>query len=788
MNQSKTITLDAVLREAILRDIKPTQTPNNKIDITTEISLDTVLREAFRKDIQLNEQTLGSSAFINNPDYDYASMFPTWNKTSHATPWKNKAVVNTLLSLGAKAFPAMPTGEAPASPVTVNQAVSGEGKPTGIGYQLSMYAQKLKGGQQIGTYVYFWENGKMTIAGNSDKYWNYKLSGGKIAITYPDGFMKLQSVGINVIEGYLIKSPTRQGEVIFKDTNPDDPFGLRKKQKKAGILSPEVEEYLRTHSASNFNWLKANKPTYWSGVLDRLQTVLDFTGIIIPPADALNVVISIARGYYFEAIISVIGLIPGVGDAIAIVGRTIAKTARKIGEGALASFTQLWSKLLKSGVVKPTSAKQILQKASDVILQMAKKANLDSSTIQKLKDILETGRKSLDAIIEKRIKNSKLAQQIKKRADLRKSLGIDDVSKAVDGATDISMKKTNAIVDNMLQKIAFPKSRKFLTNLVTASTRRSSAVFEDIFQKMQKGFAKKLRSPRDLGATILSFGDTKLRNEIVQNLFEKNRDAFVELAKKAPGLVDPKDAKRLFNSKPSAGLRTAKQEMDDLANNMSGININELPTLLNLLRNNVPDAFDDLGDEVAKKLFKTNTPNYYWDAYKTSPIREFYLTNVKPRGMSTIVPKWMGGKSKFSDMVTSSNFYKKLDIAYNEIREYNEIKAGQGGENISKQSLLAWGLWKTGWITQSDNALLNLENMPNVARILSRPDPAYHLPEYPGSLDTTAFQMPLIVDPTDPRYQDWIKNPANARAVRYDTAQRKRKADIEKAKKKIYKQ
>jgi len=420
---------------------------------------------------------------------------------------------------------------------------------------------------------------------------------------------------------------------------------------------------------------------------------------------------------------------------------------------------------------------------------MSKKANLDSRTIKKLNSVLETGRQALDDIIEKRIKNSKLAQAIKKRQKLRNNLGINDIGRAVDEATDIAMNKTNSRVSASLNRIPFGTStKKFLAGLVTASARRSSAVLADIFQKMQKGFAKKLRSPRDLGATILSFGDTNLRNKFIQDLFEQNRELFTRLANEYPELVNPENGKRLFNSRPATGMGSSLANQSSLVQNMSGININELPGVLKLLKKQAPAAFNRLGDDIGETLFKSNTPNYYWDAYKTSPVREFYLTNVKPRGIGTIVPKWAGGKSTMSDIVTSSNFYKKLDIAYNEFREYNEIQAGEGGENISKQSLLAWGLWKTGWITRSDNANKVIENSPNITNILMAPDPEYHTPDYPGSLDSTAFQQPLIVSPKDPRYRNWIKNPANARAAQYDIAQRKRKAEIEKNKKKIYKQ
>jgi hypothetical protein len=58
MNQSKTITLDAVLRESILRDIKPTPTDTNTSALQNELTIDEVLRETFQRDTELNKLIL----------------------------------------------------------------------------------------------------------------------------------------------------------------------------------------------------------------------------------------------------------------------------------------------------------------------------------------------------------------------------------------------------------------------------------------------------------------------------------------------------------------------------------------------------------------------------------------------------------------------------------------------------------------------------------------------------------------------------------------------------------
>ena len=797
MNQSKAITLDAVLREAILRDITKTNTNKDNIEPT----LDSVLREAFNRDTVLSEQ-LGTSAFINDPQYDYANLHKDWT-TTFGTPWKNTKLVNVILDLGGKPFPAVKGGEAPASPVSINQSITGEGAKTAIGYQITMYAQKLSDGRQVGTYAYLWENGKMTIAGNTNDHWRYSLQGNKIAIKYPDSFMKLKSAGINVIEGFLIKSPHRGGDVIFKDTNKDDPYKLKKKA--TGILSPEVEEYIQTHSQSNWDWLKTSpKPTYWDGVVDRLQVVLDFVGIVVPPADAVNVAISIIRERYVEAILSVIGLIPGVGDAIAIVGRGIFKALRGIANVTIKGFKRLWSKILSTKLVTAKRAKQLLQKANNTVLFLAKKAGISQANIAQLTSTLTDARKALDDIIKKRIEKSNLAQQLKKRAKLRKAIGIEDAGKAIDDAANVSMSKTNAVINAVAKKL--PKTGSFLLNLATGGLRnafrRSSAVYADIFEKMAKGFSKKVKNPRGLAATIMSFGDTAVRDKFIQDIFTNNRQIFMDLVEKYPKLVDPTNAKRLFNTgaaKP-AGMIQGKALTDWYKQNIAGINWEMMPQALKLLQKEAPDALDNIADDVAERLYKTDSPNYYWDAYRTAPLREYFITNVRPRGLSTLgVPnvspagnfRWgknLGVGGKFKDVVTSSNLYKKLDIAYNELREYNEIKAGKGGENISKQSLFAWALWATGVIRQSDKANDFLENSPNIYKILIAPDAKYHIPAYPGSLDSTAFQYPLVMSPTDPRYPQWLRDPANAEMVRYDQAQRARNKQIEKNKKTIYKQ
>lgn len=119
----------------------------------------------------------------------------------------------------------------------------------------------------------------------------------------------------------------------------------------------DAAEYARISKYSGehpyiYGTSSGRKPTYWEGVLDRIQTVFDWTGILIPWIDIVNAGISIARERYLEAVISLVALIPIVGDTINLIFKGIFKTigagGRLVGKAAVAVWKLVLEKLGKN--------------------------------------------------------------------------------------------------------------------------------------------------------------------------------------------------------------------------------------------------------------------------------------------------------------------------------------------------------------------------------------------------------------------------------------------------------
>jgi len=112
-------------------------------------------------------------------------------------------------------------------------------------------------------------------------------------------------------------------------------------------------------------------------LIDKIQYWLDFAGFVPFIGDAIDLInglIYVIRGRYWDAVLSGIALIPGVGSAVAVPMRVVTKAAKKtLGSGAIKILAaggprfQKWLvKLIKSGKVDANILEQVAKSGDDV--------------------------------------------------------------------------------------------------------------------------------------------------------------------------------------------------------------------------------------------------------------------------------------------------------------------------------------------------------------------------------------------------------------------------------------
>jgi len=112
-------------------------------------------------------------------------------------------------------------------------------------------------------------------------------------------------------------------------------------------------------------------------LIDKIQTVLDFAGFVPFIGDAIDIIngiIYLIRGRYWDALLSAIAIIPGVGSVIAVPLRVATKATKKVlGSAAIETLVkggplfQNWLvKLIKSGKVDANILEQLSKKGDDV--------------------------------------------------------------------------------------------------------------------------------------------------------------------------------------------------------------------------------------------------------------------------------------------------------------------------------------------------------------------------------------------------------------------------------------
>ena len=366
MNQSTNITLDAVLREAILRDIKPTPTDTNTPARQTELTVDAVLREAFQKDAVLNEQYLTprqSDSLTNlvkqkttfdplNPDPNLR-IFPTqMGPNSFLT--KNEKEMDKIIA--SKKLKPWPENLAPAEQLFKTQVFrtdklspNNAGRLTNAAvnsynWQVPVYAADLKSG----TLFHFQSDGYVYMRpdlSTSTKF-KWKLAGNKIQISNPGGqvFGYIYKKGKNLI--FNLTDDVKSGEFdVYKESGWVKRFFLIAGH---GLKDPNL--YKR--SASGFEDI-SDKPV--EQVKDTIQSILDWAGLIPGYGDIIDLLNGIAyfiRGRKLEGCLSMIAVIPYAGSIIKLGSKRLIAAVRfggKVGPEALQAamkseeaFLEMW--------------------------------------------------------------------------------------------------------------------------------------------------------------------------------------------------------------------------------------------------------------------------------------------------------------------------------------------------------------------------------------------------------------------------------------------------------------
>ena len=765
MNQSKTITLDAVLRETILRDIKPTQTPNNKIDTTTEISLDTVLREAFRKDDKLNKLILSEqgakekpqyhpvSPYLSNPDWDYAKTHKSlgWNESNNGIPWTNTTAYATLKALGAQPFAVTKdktkslgsTNFIPSISTTVKRTTDPSSptaeKTTNIGLQLQLYGS----GTTPGTYAYFSPDGTMKVAGHENS-WGWKLKSGKIYVTYLGPITSTyMGKALQWDEGYLEKRFGDTGsEVTFVDLtpNPEDvPKTMFSKE-----LDPRVAAYLKQHSG-NWDWYKTNKrDDYWAGALDRLNVVLDFVGIIFPPADAVNAVILLLRERYIEMLFSLIGLVPGVGDAIMFAGKSavkglglLAKSITRLGKKA---WVRIWKSMKKAGAADGLWAKINLY-AKKAVSVMYKSGAIPKSTYDDFMQFLDEGN---DAVKEY-MKQAFAAKAAKRKTtELIRRYGINSSLKNVSTLKRLKNAFLRYAGGEGIKNILVG-APKFAWRMLTRDSTKS---LKALYANMENKFiARLIKDPYKLALTMAGkagkIGATSAKESGEKYIF---------------GLLGQDFLNRMYKKNPNISnyINWATRPTQKAAGIIGSIKYEQLGNFLSALKLFSPADYKKIAQSIGADAAKLadETSNIFWDAYRASPLTEL-MTGAgfnTARFKSMINPMKWGG---ITDQLFSRDMVKRADIVYNELQEFNERqKLGSDiGGQLNQQSIIVFSV-DEAWEELTGQSLFdfveqtnkNFRNASSVFDKIQTQPPSRQPYGKPGFLDSTALQA--YYDPT----------------------------------------
>ena len=304
------------------------------------------------------------------------------------------------------------------------------------------------------------------------------------------------------------------------------------------VQSDEPEDSLESdiEDAKTDNSAEANEK-----LIDKIQFWMDWAGFlpfIGDAVDLINGLIYVIRGRYWDAVLSGIAIIPGVGSAVAVPMRVATKAAKKtLGSGAIKILAaggprfQKWLvKLVKSGKVDANILEQVAKSGDDV----AKMIQDASGKLSKVPGA------------------SKITKYTDDYIKLMKGR-LDDIGKAAKASkkTATATKLDKAV--DMLGKLAKRKvplsgTLRRLTNFAVSKKLVRGVTSPSVLNGMRKGVQSKFITQISKNPRIISSVAGKLTKKQADNLakYLKVKPSEVQKLMKNIKTLNPKYTERLL--------------------------------------------------------------------------------------------------------------------------------------------------------------------------------------------------------------------------------------------------
>ena len=774
---------------------------------------------AFSKEVQkakgydkyYNPAYDSKSAGLRPYDTEGGSDVATMNKQlgiqdGMLPPWKNQAAYNELIRLGGRPFLASkdkPAGDYPVADLDVKDFVKNSGNPKfkkiTRGVQIAMYNHPER---QVGMMVYFYETPNRmyfdfgTYGSNKYVDWSFEKSAGnsEARIFLLRGGRK---------EGWITQRGTSfTGEVVFIKSS--DPM-------LNNVLKSDYIQDLRNYTGIE-SLFKHNKqsPTIVSifgrdinltALADSIQSGFDWVGIAFPPIDVINAAWYIGRGRYFEAFLSIIALIPGVGDAVALIFRPFVRLFNSAARGSHAIWNTLLEVAERKGIT-PTAIRSLMPNCITFIKTSRSMRIISTRQADEMIAWLD----ETDGFIADFMKQSKAASKLAKNPRLQRKLAVRLGYEYVDYSAKAMLARTARFFQGLWRRM---KGATSISGIVRGFKQAGRAAWENVtgiatnywksgYTQAYKAFYKVLiQDPNKLAICIHSFVDKTLRDRFINSVVT----AFMETL--------PKNAadNYVLREVTSRGIQIPGQF----------IHVMTEAQLRYWVTNNFTKALQQLSYmPKSKAAYETivNTVraaaakpgeivNSYWTVFWTDPLRRF----VSEYGGGRLSSKFIGGftgtvRNFASDswdnllqLINARDFLKRVDIIYNEFQEYYERrdygteqdidpKTGKpfidpatglerlSGSQLNQQSVI-FAIIDEGWKKATGSYIA--ESMRIADQAIREYSATYALQQkmfsqnvMPGDLDSLNFQTVISDLPGAPAYKiSYWKKLVDAGIVKY---------------------
>ena len=313
-------------------------------------------------------------------------------------------------------------------------------------------------------------------------------------------------------------------------------YGSVQSDEPADSIEPEDSLESDIDDAKTDNSAEANEK-----LIDKIQFWMDWAGFLPFVGDAVDLInglIYLIRGRYWDAILSGIAIIPGVGSAVAVPMRVATKAAKKtLGSGAIKILAaggprfQKWLvKLVKSGKVDANILEQVAKSGDDV----AKMIQDASGKLSKVPGA------------------SKITKYTDEYIKLMKGR-LDDIGKAAKAskktATATKLDKSVDMIGKLAKrKVPLSGTLRRLTNFAVSKKLVRGVTSPTVLNGMRKGVQSKFITQISKNPRILNSIAGKLTKKQTDNLAKhlKVNPSEVQKLMKNTKTLNPKYTERLL--------------------------------------------------------------------------------------------------------------------------------------------------------------------------------------------------------------------------------------------------